>query len=75
MQLFTPVASGENSPLIRSKVLSHLAILRPEIDPELNDQDGKKSNGRITTGTGLLCLVIPTNEELMIARETDLLVS
>jgi acetate kinase len=66
---------GENSAVIRSKVLSHLAILHPEMDPKLNDQNGKKSNGRITTGTGLLCLVIPTNEELMIARETDRLVS
>jgi len=66
---------GENSAFIRSKVLSHLAILHPEMDPKLNDQNGKKSNGRITTGMGLLCLVIPTNEELMIARETDRLVS
>jgi acetate kinase len=65
---------GENSAFIRSKVLSHLAILHPEIDPKLNDQNGKNSDGRITTGSGLLCLVIPTNEELMIARETDRLV-
>ena len=36
---------------------------------------GKNSDGRITPGSGLLCLVIPTNEELMIARETDRLVS
>jgi acetate kinase len=65
---------GENSAFIRSKVLSHLAILHAEIDPKLNDQNGKNSDGRITTGSGLLCLVIPTNEELMIARETDRLV-
>jgi acetate kinase len=52
----------------------HLAIVHPEIDPKLNDQNGKNSDGRITTGSGLLCLVIPTNEELMIARETDRLV-
>src|ERR1700730_8879296 len=32
---------------------------------------GKQSNGRITSGSVMLCLVIPTNEELMIARETD----
>jgi acetate kinase len=66
---------GENSAFIRSKVLGHLAILHPEIDAKLNDQNGKHSNGRITTGSGLLCLVIPTNEELLIARETDRLVS
>jgi acetate kinase len=65
---------GENNAFIRSKVLSHLAILHPEIDPKLNEQNGKHSSGRITFGSGLLCLVIPTNEELMIARETDRLV-
>ena len=65
---------GENSASIRSKVLSHLSILRPEIDLKLNAENGKSSDGRITTGSGLLCLVIPTNEELMIARETDRLV-
>jgi acetate kinase len=62
---------GENSAFIRGKVLSHLAILHPEIDPKLNEQNGKQSNGRISSGSGLLCSVIPTNEELMIARETD----
>jgi acetate kinase len=65
---------GENSAIIRSKVLSHLAILCPEIDLQLNEENGKSSDGRITTGSGLHCLVIPTNEELMIARETDRLV-
>jgi acetate kinase len=65
---------GENSAFIRDKVLSHLGILHPEIDPKLNEQHGKQSNGRITSGSGLLCLVIPTNEELMIARETDRLI-
>jgi acetate kinase len=65
---------GENNALIRAKVLDHLAILNPAIDPKLNDQNGKLSNGQITTGLGLLCLVIPTNEELMIARETDRLI-
>jgi acetate kinase len=63
---------GENNALIRAKVLRHLALLHPEIDPKLNDQNGKRSDGRITSGSSaLLCLVIPTNEELMIARETD----
>ena len=66
---------GENSAFIRSKVLDHLALLHPKIDAKLNDQNGKNSNGQITAmDSGLLCLVIPTNEELMIARETDRLV-
>lgn len=62
---------GENNAFIRAKVLGHLALLNPVIDPKFNDQNGKCSNGRITTDSGLLCFVIPTNEELMIARETD----
>jgi acetate kinase len=65
---------GENNAFIREKVLGHLAILHPEIDPKLNEQNGKQSDGRITGGSGLLCFVIPTNEELMIARETDRLI-
>jgi hypothetical protein len=35
----------------------------------LVEQNGKQSNGRMTSGSGLLCLVIPTNEELMIAKK------
>jgi acetate kinase len=54
-------------------VLTHLAILNPVIDSKLNEQNGRESNGRISTESALLCLVIPTNEELMIARETDAL--
>jgi acetate kinase len=65
---------GENSASIRAKVLGHLAILRPELHPESNEQNGKESNGRITAGPGLTCLVVPTNEELFIAREASRLV-
>jgi acetate kinase len=43
---------GEHSAFIRNKVLSRLAILHPDIDPKLNGQNGKNSNGRITTGSG-----------------------
>jgi acetate kinase len=66
---------GENNPSIRAQVLTHLAILNPVIDSKLNEENGRESNGRISTESGLLCLVIPTNEELMIARETDALTS
>ncbi len=64
---------GENSAAIRAQVLTHLAILHPELDEKLNEAHGKGAEGRITGGSGLLCLVIPTNEELMIVRETALL--
>jgi acetate kinase len=61
---------GENSVLVRSKTLEHLAILHPEVDQGWNERNGQDSNGRITQETGLACFVIPTNEELMIARQT-----
>ncbi len=66
---------GENSAPVRARVLTHLAILRPELDQNLNENHGKGADGRITSRSGLLCLVIPTNEELMIARETALLIA
>ena len=65
---------GENSAIIRGRVLQHLQILRPTINPGWNEQHGRGTNGRITEETGLSCFVIPTNEELMIARQTAALV-
>jgi acetate kinase len=61
---------GENNAAIRARALTHLAVLRPELDTELNEQHGQGSGGRITKESGLRCLVIKTDEELMIARET-----
>jgi len=66
---------GENSAPIRAQVLTHLAILHPALDEKLNENHGKGADGRITSRSGLLCLVIATNEELMIARETALLIA
>ncbi len=61
---------GENSSLVREKTLRHLAILHPILDPDLNLGHGRASGGRITaTDSKLLALVVPTNEELVIARE------
>ena len=61
---------GENSFKVRAKTLDHLRVLRVEIDSELNAQNGDASTGRITKEGTLPCLVVATNEELMIARET-----
>jgi acetate kinase len=61
---------GENSALVRAKVLGHLEILHPKIDQGLNEVHGEGADGRITGTSGLCALVIPTNEELMIALET-----
>jgi acetate kinase len=62
---------GENAAVVRQRTLDHLTILGARVAPELNVAHGKTSAGRITQpDSRLLALVVPTNEELMIARET-----
>jgi len=58
---------GENSPEIRRRVCRACAWLGVEIDAEANEQRA----ARISTAQSKLSVwVIPTNEELMIARHT-----
>jgi len=46
-------------------------VLGAEVDDERNRVHGAEHGGRITRDSSrLLSLVIPTNEELVIARET-----
>jgi acetate kinase len=66
---------GENNTIGRAKIIEHLTVLGPKLDLERNELHGKNSGGRITTDETLNCLVIPTNEELMIAIETLNLIS
>lgn len=60
---------GENSPLIREMVCEGLKFIGVSIDKELNDIKGKE---RIISdeNSKVKVLIVPTNEELMIARET-----
>jgi acetate kinase len=58
---------GENAPAVRQAVMKRLAWLGIELDPALN----KKGGPRISSGKSrIACYVIPTDEELMIARHT-----
>jgi acetate kinase len=58
---------GENAPAIREAVARRLSWLGLELDPEAN----AKGNGRISSQRSrVACYVIPTDEELMIARHT-----
>jgi acetate kinase len=58
---------GENAPPIRAAVAQRLAWLGLELDPDAN----AKSATRISRkGSRVACHVIPTDEELMIARHT-----
>ncbi len=65
---------GENSPFIRTMVCSYLGYLGIELDEEANIKRGEEVE--ITTPESRTkVLVIPTNEELAIARETVALLS
>jgi acetate kinase len=64
---------GENTPIIRERVCRNAAWLGVALDPVANAAGGR----RITTAASRTAAwVIPTNEELMIARHTrDLLLA
>lgn len=60
---------GEHSPAVRSAICAGLEFLGVKIDPEMNA--GCQGECDISAKTdGVRVLVIPTNEELAIARET-----
>jgi acetate kinase len=61
---------GENAPSIRARVVQQLGLFAFELDPERNAMHGARSNGRITRDGDRIAMVVPTDEELMIARET-----
>lgn len=61
---------GENASLLREKVLSNLTFLGIELDKEANkvrSGDPRRISGN---GSKVEVLVVPTNEELVIARDT-----
>ncbi len=58
---------GENSSEVRSALLSRLEVLGVELDPVANDCRGTER--RVTTaGSRVAAWIVPTNEELEIAR-------
>jgi acetate kinase len=61
---------GENAPPIRAKVIQQLGLFGFELDPERNAIHGARTNGCITRDGDRIVMVVPTDEELMIARET-----
>lgn len=64
---------GENSPYVREKVCEYLGFLGVKIDKQLNDVKGVE---RIisTPDSKVAVLIVPTNEELVIARDTKYIV-
>jgi acetate kinase len=58
---------GEHSPVIRARIAERLAWLGAELDPVANARGGPVIS---TKGSRVLLYVLPTDEELMIARHT-----
>lgn len=65
---------GENTSLYREKVCENLEFLGVKIDPEKNKLRGQEIDIS-ADGAKVRVLVIPTNEELVIARDTYAIVS
>ncbi len=61
---------GENSAVVRSLVLSRLGFLGLAEDAQANAGHGRQTAGRISLACPVVALVVPTDEELMIARDT-----
>ncbi len=60
---------GENSPAVRERTMRGLAGLGFAIDPQRNSQTQGKEREISPAGAGVKVWVVPTNEELMIARD------
>ena len=61
---------GENATFVRAKVIEALKFMGLTIDPAANLKHGRETNGRITVESKPQAVVVPTNEELMIALDT-----
>lgn len=60
---------GENSPFMRDKICNGLEYLGTRVDPDLNKIRGKEREISVRRAR-VKIFVIPTNEELVIARDT-----
>ena len=61
---------GEHSPLIRAKTCEALAWAGVEIDATLNASSNHQARRISTDHSRVAVWVIPTNEEIVIARDT-----
>jgi acetate kinase len=60
---------GENGAKVRELTLKKLSLLGFEIDPQRNEAARFGHSGVITTDASRPAIVIPTNEELVIAQD------
>ncbi len=67
---------GENNPHYRARIAKNLAFLGADIDEELNNRRGIEADlSKDPKNAKLHVMCIPTNEELVIARDTVSIVS
>ncbi|MBZ9753040.1 acetate kinase [Deinococcus sp. HMF7604] len=66
---------GENSALVRAATLQRLAVLGAGVDAVANGAAVRGQNGLISPAGALPALVVGTNEELSIARQTQALLA
>ena len=66
---------GENAPLVREKVLSDMAFLGVKLDTGLNAWKSEVERAIQAEDSKVAVIVIPTNEELVIALDTERVVS
>ena len=66
---------GENGVLLRARVLRGLEFLGISVDPDRNELASKEPRFISPDGSPVAVLVIPTNEELEIARQTAAAIS
>lgn len=61
---------GEHSAWVRAATISRLGVLGLALDDAANRRIGDGQSGVISTGPGPKAVVVPTNEEWMIARDS-----
>ncbi len=64
---------GENSSTLRKSVIERLSIFGFKLDEKLNEETFRGKSGVITEEGSTVAMVVATNEELMISRDTQTL--
>lgn len=65
---------GENNAMVRGKILSHFGYLGIKVDDARNEKAAGVESVISADDSKVICLAVPTNEELAICRETVALV-
>jgi acetate kinase len=66
---------GENQTAVRENVCSHLSFMGVKIDADINNNTHGTETIISTPDSTVKVVVVPTDEELMIARDTEAIVS